>query len=144
MSSSIGSLRSSWDEWTSANRPGFVAIRIVGEPDTPRSHEMKDRWSRSGVPFEFYPPDSDGGRALLARWDKVQDELPIVILFDRQALAAPTNEEVVAAFAESIPFDVSVEPEERSFDLVVVGAGTRGACRRGQRGFRGPPYAGCG
>ena len=114
------------DEWTSANRPGFVAIRIVGEPDTPRSHEMKDRWSRSGVPFEFYPPDSDGGRALLARWDKTQEELPVVILFDRQALAAPTNEEVVAAFAESIPFDVSVEPEERSFDLVVVGAGPAG------------------
>ena len=114
------------DEWTSANRPGFVAIRIVGEPDTPRSHEMKDRWSRSGVPFEFYPPDSDGGRALLARWAKTQEELPVVILFDRQALAAPTNEEVVAAFAESIPFDVSVEPEERSFDLVVVGAGPAG------------------
>ena len=114
------------DEWTSANRPGFVAIRIVGEPDTPRSHEMKDRWSRSGVPFEFYPPDSDGGRALLTRWDKTQDELPVVILFDRQALAAPTNEEVVAAFAENIPFDVNVEPEERSFDLVVVGAGPAG------------------
>ena len=114
------------DEWTSANRPGFVAIRIVGEPDTPRSHEMKDRWSRSGVPFEFYPPDSEEGRALLTRWDKVQDELPVVILFDRQALAAPTNEEVVAAFAENVPFDVNVEPEERSFDLVVVGAGPAG------------------
>ena len=114
------------DEWTSTNRPGFVAVRIVGEPDTTRSHEMKDRWSRSGVPFEFYPPDSNGGRELLARWDKVQDELPVVVLFDRQALAAPTNEEVVAAFAENIPFSVNVEPEERSFDLVVVGAGPAG------------------
>lgn len=114
------------DEWTSVNRPGFVAIRIVGEPDTPRSHEMKDRWSRSGVPFEFYPPDSEGGQALLARWDKTQEELPIVILFDRQALAVPTNEEVVAAFAENIPFDVNVEPGERSFDLIVVGSGPAG------------------
>lgn len=114
------------DEWTSANRPGFVAIRIVGKPDTPRSHEMKDRWSRSGVPFEFYPPDSDGGQALLSRWDKTQDELPVVILFDRKALAAPTNEEVVAAFAENVPFNVNVEPEEQSFDLVVVGAGPAG------------------
>ncbi len=114
------------DEWTGANRPGFVAIRIVGKPDTPRSHEMKDRWSRSGVPFEFYPPDSDGGQALLSRWDKTQDELPVVILFDRKALAAPTNEEVVAAFAENIPFNVNIEPEDRSFDLVVVGAGPAG------------------
>ena len=114
------------DEWTSANLPGFVAVRIVGEPDTTRSHEMKDRWSRSGVPFEFYPPDSNGGRELLTRWDKTQDELPVVVLFDRQALAAPTNEEVVAAFAENIPFSVNVDPEERSFDLVVVGAGPAG------------------
>ena len=114
------------DEWTSANRPGFVAVRIVGEPDTIRSHEMKDRWSRSGVPFEFYQPHSEGGRALLAQWDKSRDELPVVILFDRQALATPTNEEVVAAFAENVPFDVNVEPEERSFDLVVVGAGPAG------------------
>ena len=114
------------DEWTNANRPGFVAVRIVGEPDTTRSHEMKDRWSRSGVPFEFYPPDSEGGRTLLARWDKTQEDLPVVVLFDRQALAAPTNEEVVAAFAENVPFSVNVEPEERSFDLVVVGAGPAG------------------
>ena len=114
------------DEWTSVNRPGFVAVRIVGEPDTTRSHEMKDRWSRSGVPFEFYPPDSNGGRELLTQWDKTEDELPVVVLFDRQALASPTNEEVVAAFAENIPFGVNVEPEERSFDLVVVGAGPAG------------------
>ena len=114
------------DEWSSANRPGFVAIRIVGEPDAPRSHEMKDRWSRSGVPFEFYAANSKGGRELLTRWNKTPEQIPVVILFDREALDAPTNEEVVAAFAENIPFAVNVEPEERSFDLVVIGAGPAG------------------
>lgn len=114
------------DEWASANRPGFVAVRIVGDPSTSRSHEMRDRWSRSGVPFEFHPPDSDGGRDLLARWGKTSTDLPLVSLFDRQVLSDPSNDEVVAAFSENIPFGVNIGPEERSFDLIVVGAGPAG------------------
>ena len=114
------------DEWAGANRPGFVAVRIVGDPGTPRSHEMRDRWSRSGVPFEFHPADSEGGRGLLARWGKTSAGLPVVCLFDRQVLVDPSNDEVVAAFAEDVPFGVSVGPEDRSFDLVVVGAGPAG------------------
>ena len=114
------------DEWTSVNRPGFVAVRIVGDPGTPRSHEMRDRWSRSGVPFEFHPADSEGGRELLARWGKVSAGLPVVSLFDRRVLVDPSNDEVVAAFAENIPFGVNMEPEQRSFDLVVIGAGPAG------------------
>ena len=114
------------DEWAGANRPGFVAVRIVGDPGTPRSHEMRDRWSRSGVPFEFHPADSEAGQELLARWGKASAGLPVVGLFDRQVLVDPSNDEVVAAFAENIPFGVNMEPEERSFDLVVVGAGPAG------------------
>ena len=114
------------DEWTSANRPGFVAVRIVGDPGTPRSHEMRDRWSRSGVPFEFHPANSEEGRELLARWGKVSAGLPVVSLFDRRVLVDPSNDEVVAAFAENIPFGVNMEPEQRSFDLVVIGAGPAG------------------
>ena len=114
------------DEWAGANRPGFVAVRIVADPGTPRSHEMRDRWSRSGVPFEFHPADSEGGQELLARWGKTSAGLPVVGLFDRQVLVDPSNDEVVAAFAENVPFGVNVGPEERGFDLVVVGAGPAG------------------
>lgn len=114
------------DEWTSANRPGFVAVRIVGDPSTPRSHEMRDRWSRSGVPFEFHPAESEGGRELLDRWGKASAGLPVVSLFDRRVLVDPSNDEVVAAFAENVPFGVNMEPEQRSFDLVVIGAGPAG------------------
>jgi thioredoxin reductase (NADPH) len=114
------------DEWSKDHRPGFVAIRIVGRRWSPRSHELRDLWSRSGVPFEFHEADSGEGRALLARMGRTAAKLPVVVLFDRQALADPTNAEIVDAFAQNIPFGVNIRPEQRTFDLVIVGAGPAG------------------
>jgi thioredoxin reductase (NADPH) len=114
------------DEWTKAHRPGFVAIRIVGRRWSPRSHELRDLWSRSGVPFEFHDADSREGKELLSRMGKSSARLPVVVIFDRHALADPTNAEIVDAFAENIPFGVNIRPEQRTFDLVIVGAGPAG------------------
>ena len=114
------------DEWTKVHRPGFAAMRIVGERWSARSHELRDLWSRSGVPFEFYAADSEEGEELLARMGASPAKLPVVVLFDRQVLADPSNAEIVDAFAKNIPFGVNIRPEERTFDLVVVGAGPAG------------------
>ncbi|MFL6008294.1 MAG: FAD-dependent oxidoreductase, partial [Rubrobacteraceae bacterium] len=114
------------DEWTGAHRPGFVALRVVGERWSARSHEIRDLWSRSGVPIEFHAADSEKGKQLLARWDASPDRLPVVIIFDQRALVDPSNAEVVDAFAQSIPFGVNIRPDQRNFDLVIVGAGPAG------------------
>ena len=114
------------DEWTKAHRPGFVAIRIVGELWSARSHELRDLWSRSGVPFEFFTADSEEGKEILSRTGASPARLPVVVLFDRQVLVDPSNAEIVDAFAKNIPFGVNIRPEERSFDLIVVGAGPAG------------------
>ncbi|HEY6673369.1 MAG TPA: hypothetical protein VIZ59_00520 [Rubrobacteraceae bacterium] len=114
------------DEWTSAHRPGFVALRVVGERWSARSHEIRDLWSRSGVPLEFHAADSEEGKQLLARWDASPDRLPVVIIFDQRALVDPSNAEMVDAFAQSIPFGVNIRPDQRNFDLVIVGAGPAG------------------
>ena len=53
------------------------------------------------MPLEFREVDSEGGKKLLARWGKGSDRLPVVILFDRQALVDPTNEDMVDAFARA-------------------------------------------
>ena len=114
------------DEWTSAHRPGFVAFRVVGERWSARSHEIRDLWSRSRVPLKFYPADSEEGKELLARWGVSSDRLPVVIVFDERALVDPSNAEMVDAFAKNIPFGVNIRPDQRRFELVIVGAGPAG------------------
>lgn len=114
------------DEWTKAHRPGNAAIRIVGRRWSARSHELKDLSSRSGVPFEFHAADSDGGRELLDKMGVSPERLPVVVLFDHQVLVDPSNAEIVDAFAKNVPFSVNIRPEQRTFDLVVVGAGPAG------------------
>jgi thioredoxin reductase (NADPH) len=114
------------DEWAKVHRPGFVAVRIVGRAWSPRSHELRDLWSRSGVHFEFYDADSSEGEELLSRMGKTAARLPVVVLFDRHVLVDPTNAEIVDAFAQNIPFGMNIRPEQRTFDLVVVGAGPAG------------------
>ncbi len=114
------------DEWTRVHRPGFATVRIVGERWSARSHELRDLWSRSGIPFEFYEADSREGRELLDRVGETPAWLPVVVLFDRQVLVDPSNAEIVDAFAKNIPYGVNIGTGQRTFDLVVVGAGPAG------------------
>jgi thioredoxin reductase (NADPH) len=114
------------DEWTSMHRPGFVALRVVGERWSARSHEIRDLWSRSRVPLKFYTADSEEGKELLARWGVSSDRLPVVIVFDQSALVNPSNAEMVDAFARSVPFGVNIRSDQRRFQLVIVGAGPAG------------------
>ena len=114
------------DEWTSVHRPGFAALRVVGDRWSARSHEIKDLWLRSRVPLVFHEVDSEEGRRLLGRWGVGPDRLPVVIVFDQLALVDPSNAEMVDAFARSVPFGVNITPDHQSFDLVIVGAGPAG------------------
>jgi thioredoxin reductase (NADPH) len=54
------------------------------------------------------------------------DRLPVVIVFDEHALVDPSNAEMVDAFAENIPFGVNIRPDQRRFELAIVGAGPAG------------------
>jgi thioredoxin reductase (NADPH) len=114
------------DEWTSVHRPGFVAFRVVGERRSARSHEIRDLWSRSRVPLEFHATDTKEAKELLARWGVGSDRLPVVVVFDQHVLINPSNAEMVDAFAKSVPFGVNIGPQQRTFELVVVGAGPAG------------------
>jgi thioredoxin reductase (NADPH) len=114
------------DEWTRAHRPGFVAVRIVGERWSARSHELKDLCSRSGISFEFHEAHTGEGKALLDRVGETPGRLPGVVLFDREVLVDPSNAEIVDAFAKNSPYGVNIRPGQRTFDLVVVGAGPAG------------------
>jgi thioredoxin reductase (NADPH) len=114
------------DEWAREHRPASMAVRIVGDPLSPRSHELRNMFSRSVVPCAFYAADSEEGRELLERWDKTSEQLPAVIVFDRLVLANPSSAEITDAFEMISPFGVNTLPDVRDFDVVVIGAGPAG------------------
>src|SRR5918997_915862 len=114
------------EEWARDYRPASVAVRIVGEPRSARSQELRDILNRSVVPCAFYPADSEEGRELLARVDKTSARLPVVIVFDRLVLVDPSNAEITDAFEMTSPFGLNTLPDVRNFDLVIVGAGPAG------------------
>ena len=114
------------DEWAREHRPAALAVRIVADLGSPRSHELRDVFSRSVVPCAFYAADSEEGRELLARWDKTSERLPVVVVFDRLVLANPSNAEITDAFEMISPFGLNTLPDVRNFDLVIIGAGPAG------------------
>ncbi|HSK85569.1 MAG TPA: FAD-dependent oxidoreductase, partial [Rubrobacter sp.] len=114
------------EEWARDYRPASVAVRIVGEPRSARSHELRDVLSRSGIPHAFSSADSKEGRELLVRVDRTLARLPVVIVFDRLVLVDPDNAEIVDAFELISPFGLNTLSDVRDFDLVIIGAGPAG------------------
>ena len=107
------------EDWASANRPRFELVRVVGEEWTARSHEIRDLLDRNAIPFGFYPVDSEQGQALLRQAGPAA-ELPVLVLFDGQVLASPSNTELAAALG------VRTRPGADRYDLAVIGAGPAG------------------
>jgi thioredoxin reductase (NADPH) len=108
-------------EWIRATgQQGFVAIRIVGDRWTPRSHQIRDLLDRNTIPYQFHPHDSPAGRELLRQTGQDGSRLPVLHLFDGQVLVDPANAEVAAAIG------VPTQPDPGRYDVIVVGAGPAG------------------
>jgi thioredoxin reductase len=111
-------------EWRSERGGGFEPVQVIGEQWSPRSDELRDAFSRNGIPHGFYRADSARGREMLAGLGLEEAELPVVVLrFDGQqeALANPSNMEIADAFGLMTPI-----PDGEVFDVAVVGAGPAG------------------
>jgi hypothetical protein len=93
-------------EWRSERGGGFEAVQVIGEQWSPRSQELRDTFSRNGIPIGFYDAGSARGRQMLAGLGLESAELPVVVLrFDGQqsALANPSNLEIADAFGLMTP-----------------------------------------
>jgi thioredoxin reductase (NADPH) len=108
------------EDWQQERREAPELIAVVGDRWTPRSYEVRDLLERSGFDFRFHERESEAGRALLARVGRPQGPFPVLVHFDGQVLAGPTNEEAAVALG------ARHSSEEGLFDLVVVGAGPAG------------------
>jgi thioredoxin reductase len=113
-------------EWGRGRRVGggFEAVWVIGEQWSARSQELRDTFSRNGIPIGFYDATSGRGRRMLDELGLVSPELPVVALrFGEKhpALVNPSNLEIADAFGLMTPI-----PTGEVFDVAVVGAGPAG------------------
>jgi thioredoxin reductase (NADPH) len=113
-------LQEALSAWMMAHRPRHVVYRIVGEQWSPRSHQLRDMLTRSSVPFEFYPVDSERGRQLIRDFGIDGRRLPALIRHDGSVLHDPSDAEVAAAHG------ITTRPSSEVYDLVILGAGPAG------------------
>jgi len=110
--------------WSNEQPGSFEAVQVVGEQWSARSEELRDTFSRNGIPIGFYEGNSDRGRQILSEHRLESAELPVVVIrFDGQqaALSNPSNLEIAEAFGLTTPI-----PAGDVFDVAVVGAGPAG------------------
>jgi thioredoxin reductase (NADPH) len=111
-------------EWSSRHGGDFEPVQVIGEHWSARSQELRDTFSRNGIPIGFYDAGSPCGRRLLAELGAESAELPVVVVRfgGRQSvLADPSNLEIADAFGLMTPI-----PDGEVFDVAVVGAGPAG------------------
>jgi len=119
-----GSVTQFLSEWSQLRGGGFEAVQMIGERWSPRAQELRDMFSRNGIPIGFYDADSDRGRQLLREQGLESAELPVMVLrfaAERPTLANPSDLELAEAFGLMTPI-----PEDAVFDVAVVGAGPAG------------------
>ncbi|HEX2117734.1 MAG TPA: FAD-dependent oxidoreductase, partial [Acidimicrobiales bacterium] len=107
-------------EWAKAHAARPAMVRIVGDPSSPRCHQMRDLLQRHSIPFRFLASHADDGQALLAEVGADPSACPVVVLRNGRVLTDPTNTEAADALGGSADLG------DGTFDLVVVGAGPAG------------------
>ena len=93
-------------EWSSRRDGGYEAVRVIGEPWSARSQELRDIFSRDRVPAGFYDAASGHAQQMLRELGLELPELPVVVLrfgAGRSTLVNPTNLEIADAFGLTKP-----------------------------------------
>ncbi len=112
------------NEWSSRHGGSFEPVQVIGERWSARSQELRDTFSRNGIPIGFYDADSGRGQQMLRDLGAESAELPVVVLGfggRRSVLANPSNLEIAEGFGLMTPI-----PDGEVFDVAVVGAGPAG------------------
>ena len=109
-------------EWNRASARGRREITVVADPHSARGYEIRNLLARNGVPHVFHSCDSDEGRRLLGWCDHAGKRTPIVLLPDDTVLDNPSDE-LLAREGYRVPTELR---GDRSYDVVIVGAGPAG------------------
>src|SRR5215207_6225207 len=99
-----------------------LGLRIIGSRHSPDAARRREGAARNRVPHVWIELEDDPkAEALLARFGAKPSETPVTVWQGEDVLKNPTNLE----FARTTGLEVDA-PLERTYDLVVVGAGPAG------------------
>ena len=107
-------------DWSRSREPEVHAITVVGRRWDERSHQLRDLFSRASIPFAFHEPNSDAGRAELARMGVDGSLLPSIRFHSGAVIVDPSDSDVVAMLG----FRPGASDE--LWDVAIVGAGPAG------------------
>jgi thioredoxin reductase (NADPH) len=110
--------------WAIDQGAGFEAVRVIGDPSSARSHELRDILARNHIPAGFHDAGSAEGHRQLSELGLVSPPLPVVLLRytpEPTVLTNPSNPEFIDAFGMNTSF-----PEAARFDVTIIGAGPGG------------------
>jgi thioredoxin reductase (NADPH) len=108
-------------EWAANARPMFEGIRVAGTALSASSYAVKDFLSANQVPYQWIDIDADAPMRVLA--ESVEPglaRLPVVFFPSGKTLIQPSAREL----AEQI--GLQTQPQQRSYDLIIVGGGPAG------------------
>jgi thioredoxin reductase (NADPH) len=109
------------ETWESGAAMEASGVRVIGHRFSKESHEVRDFLARNRVPARWFDVERDAEARELLRVVGVDDDrLPVVLLVDGSVLERPT----VLELAERL--DVSHQPAQEHYDLVIVGGGPAG------------------
>ncbi|QIX28441.1 FAD-dependent oxidoreductase [Nocardioides sp. JQ2195] len=109
------------DDWSEDHPDDTATVRVVGHRWSDRSQELKTFLARNHVPYRWLDVERDEeAQRLLQLADGGPEDLPLVLVPDREALRTPTT----LAVAEAL--GLRTRAEQPLYDLCIVGGGPAG------------------
>jgi hypothetical protein len=118
-------------DWEQGQPPTVEPVRIVGRRWQARADELRDFFSRAGLPYGFYEAESQAGRRLLEEAGQDGTRLPVLVFYTGTVLVDPSTAELVEALG-STPGPIAKATTSPSSGP--GRPGSRRACMRPRRG----------
>jgi thioredoxin reductase (NADPH) len=112
-------------EWVRAtdSAPRSAIIQLIGDLWEPKCYRLKDLLDRNGLPYAFYPTDSEHAREVLSEVGKDASRLPVLVVNDGRRTLCFVDPDP-AEVAPTLGADV--RPRLSDYDVVIAGAGPAG------------------
>ena len=108
------------ETWRTLGEQTVTETKVIGHRWSVESYQVRDFLARNAVPYRWYSVEEPEGRRLLDAAAGTEQDVPLVVTPDGNALKAPSEGAIAAAVG------LSTTPALDFYDLVVVGAGPAG------------------